>query len=148
MRERVYVHQSPFLFRETIRSNITYGLRARHMSRTKTQGLAEEWMQRFGFKGRENESVAYLSGGERQRVALARAMVLQPKLLLLDEPLAQMDDLGSSGLESSLSSLEETTVVIVSPNPLVEVVSVREFHLISNVPKSLARPRQFWTENQ
>lgn len=121
MRERVYVHQSPFLFRGTIQSNIIYGLRARRMDRTKIKGLAEEWISRFGLTGREKESVSHLSGGERQRVALARAMVLEPKLLLLDEPLAHIDPFGLVDLEGLLSDLRSMTVVIASPSLLPDI---------------------------
>lgn len=127
----VYVHQSPFLFRGTIQSNITYGLRARSLDRQRSHTIAKEWIQMTGFIGREQESVTHLSGGERQRVAIARAMILQPKLLLLDEPLAQMDQSGVDQFVTWLSSLDKTTVVISSPMSLSDILPAREIHIVT-----------------
>jgi len=89
--ERTYVGQSPYLFRGTVLFNVTYGLRHRPARRAERDRLAHDWLGRFGLAGQAQERVEHLSGGERRRVALARAMVLRPRLLLLDEPLADLD---------------------------------------------------------
>jgi len=119
-KDRVYVHQAPYLFRGSMLSNVVYGLRQRGINRTRGNTLAKEWLERFGLREVSRKSVSGLSGGEIRRVALARAMVLRPRLLLLDEPLGDMDEAGATALQIALNELPETTVLIASPTPLPE----------------------------
>ncbi|GAB3386142.1 energy-coupling factor ABC transporter ATP-binding protein [Massilia agri] len=87
----VFVHQHPIMFSTSVFHNIAYGLLARGESRSTVAPVVEEAMRWAGVEHLRDTDPSRLSGGEKQRVALARARVLQPRLLLLDEPTANLD---------------------------------------------------------
>ena len=87
----VFVHQHPIMFSTSVFDNIAYGLQARGDSRRKVAPVVDEAMEWAGVDHLRDTNPARLSGGEKQRVALARARVLAPRLLLLDEPTANLD---------------------------------------------------------
>lgn len=74
-----------------VAGNIAFGPRMRGASRTEQRERVEELLELVGLPGAGRRSVAALSGGEQQRVALARALAPRPRLLMLDEPLGQLD---------------------------------------------------------
>jgi len=87
----VYVHQHPVMFSTSVARNIGFGLEARGLARSATTARVEQAMAWAGVSHLHASHPAHLSGGEKQRVALARAKVLDAKLLLLDEPTANLD---------------------------------------------------------
>ena len=71
--------------------NVAFGLRARGVARGDARAAAAEWLDRVRLADRSSKSPRAMSGGQAQRVALARALVTDPRMLLLDEPLAALD---------------------------------------------------------
>jgi tungstate transport system ATP-binding protein len=111
--EVVYVHQDPVMFSTSVADNIAYGLRARGMAQadiTRAVDAAIEWA---GVGHLRATRPASLSGGEKQRVALARAKVLEPRLLLLDEPTANLDGAAREQVIALIPALTESGVTVV-----------------------------------
>ena len=85
------VLQEPMLVDTSVANNAAMGLRFRRVSREETAHRTDKWLERFGISHLRDRSACNLSGGEAQRVSLVRAFVLEPELLLLDEPFSALD---------------------------------------------------------
>ncbi|HHJ53260.1 MAG TPA: ABC transporter ATP-binding protein, partial [Caldithrix abyssi] len=75
----------------TVSGNIGFGLKAKRIPKTEREAKIKDILQLVGLEGYAKRKPAELSGGQQQRVALARALVLQPNVLLMDEPLSNLD---------------------------------------------------------
>jgi tungstate transport system ATP-binding protein len=128
----VYVHQHPVMFSTSVADNIAYGLNARGLARNEAARRVEEAMQWAGVEHLCKSKPATLSGGEKQRVALARAKVLQPKLLLLDEPTANLDGAAREqviALIPSLTATGSTVVMACHDRDLISLPNVERLKL-------------------
>ena len=90
-REIIYLHQQPYLLSGTVESNVSYGLRFTHLNRKQLRESVKEALEWAGLADVAKQQAKTLSGGVQQRVAFTRAWILKPKVLLLDEPMANMD---------------------------------------------------------
>lgn len=110
-----YVHQLPVALPGSVRDNIAFGLRCRSTPPTECSVLVDVAMEWAGLQTLQDQPAHTLSGGELQRMALARASVLQPRLLLLDEPTSHLDGEAREQVLALIPDLiaRGTTVLVV-----------------------------------
>lgn len=90
----------------TVLGNMGYGLRLRGVSKEEVRARVAAILKMLNLSGLEDRKVTNLSGGQRQRVALGRALAIEPKILLLDEPLSNLDAKVRVQLRSEIKSLQ------------------------------------------
>ncbi len=100
--EQVFVFQRPVMLRRTVEENLIYPLRVRGMAKPEARAKAQEWAERVGLQDMLRRPAPVLSGGEQQKLALARALIVQPKLVFLDEPCASLDGRAMREIEDVL----------------------------------------------
>ena len=116
LRQVTTVFQRPVLLAGTVRENVAFGLRLRGAPAAE---LVEAALARVGLTALAGQPARQLSGGEVQRTALARALVLRPRVLLLDEPTANLDPYNVGLIEDIVreqNAAHGTTVVVVTHN--------------------------------
>ncbi len=113
------VFQNPILFKASVKDNIAYGLKARGIKGEQAQKKVSYLLEKIGLQEFADRQAHSLSGGEAQRVAIARAVAFEPKILLLDEPTANLDPTNVEVIENLVVELNKTlgiTVIIVTHN--------------------------------
>ncbi len=128
----VYVHQHPVMFSTSVAGNIGYGLAARGLPKAQIAERVEDAMQWAGVAHLRDNKPLTLSGGEKQRIALARAKVLEPKLLLLDEPTANLDGAAREqviALIPSLTAAGSSVIMACHDRDLIALPGVQRLKL-------------------
>jgi molybdate transport system ATP-binding protein len=143
--------QDPLLFPHlSVLENVEFAPRSRGARRAAARASAQHWLDEVGVLDLAARKPAQVSGGQAQRVALARALAADPRLLLLDEPMAALDVAVTPALRQTLRRVQEgRSAVIVTHDPLDallladRVVVLEQGRIVEQGPAAdvLARPR-------
>ena len=115
---RAFVFQKPALVRASVAHNVGLALAPARLARSEARDRVQAALRTVGLSDRAADPAGKLSGGEQQRLALARAAVIEPELLLLDEPTANLDPGATDEIEDLVGAMSRsgTKVVLVSHN--------------------------------
>jgi len=147
-RRMTLVNQDPFLFHSTVYDNIAYGLKIRLIPSKVQKSRIRSALNIVGLSGFKDRKANQLSGGEAQRVVIARALVIEPEVLFLDEPTANIDQKHIDVVERIIKKIKKEikTTVIFTTHDLSqayrladEVISILDGKIIKKVPENLLR---------
>lgn len=113
--------QEPILFNMSVLENVMYGLTVRGINRDESIEQSQKILTNLKLGGFGNRKATKLSVGEQQRVSLARALVLQPEVLLLDEPTSNLDPANATVIMKALQEFAKKSLVIISTHNFFDV---------------------------
>ena len=116
---RAFIFQKPVLLRRSVRANLEYVLSLHDVEKSKYDSLITTALEQTGLASLADRNARVLSGGEQQRLNIARAWVLQPKVMLLDEPTAELDPSGTAVIERLIETIaQQGTKIIMTTHDL------------------------------
>lgn len=117
--------QRPFLFPHmSVRANVEFGPRSIGLGRAESRNRATYWLERVGVAHLADRHSHQLSGGQSQRVALARALAVEPKLLLLDEPMAALDAEAIPAMRVLLAEVAKERPTVLVTHDVLDAISL------------------------
>ena len=148
-REAVMVYQNYLLFPYmNIEENIGFGLKMRHVKKEIISEKVKEMLKLMQLEGFENRKPSQLSGGQKQRVALARALIIQPKVLLLDEPLSNLDAHLRDEMRELILNIQRrlnvTTVFVTHDQEEAVLLADRIALMFDGVLQQYSEPKEFY----
>ncbi len=116
---RSYIFQKPVLLRRSVRANLEYVLSLHQIDKNNYDTLINSALEHTGLLQLAERNARVLSGGEQQRLNIARAWVLQPNVILLDEPSAELDPNGTAAIERLIETIaKQGTKIIMTTHDL------------------------------
>lgn len=138
-----YVFQKSRLLNwRTVRENLHFVMEAGRIPRSEWKGRVERYVKLVGLEQFADEYPLSLSGGMQQRVAIARALVIDPDILLMDEPFSHLDELTARTLRHELLRIwreDRRTILFVTHNALEAVYLADRIHLFSPRPARIMK---------
>jgi tungstate transport system ATP-binding protein len=139
-RQIAYVQQRPYLFNFTVLQNIELGLKLRGVDKKLWHTRVETVVENSKLQNLLQKRAHELSGGEIQKVAIARALVLEPKILILDEPFTHLDSESKADIETLLRDMRDagSQTIIFSSHDQLQAQNLAEH--ICVLDKGLVKP--------
>jgi len=143
------IFQSYALFpHRTVAENVGFGLRMRNLAKNEIKARVAQALRQVALEGYDDRRPAQLSGGQQQRVALARAIVIRPRVLLCDEPLAALDRKLRQSMQLELKGLQQqlgiTTVFVTHDQEEAMTISDRIAVMNAGRIEQIGTPREIY----